>query len=309
MLRTLRREKGDRTMNILITGSTGFVGQRLLKQLDDSGISRKNIYLLTGKAVVGYSCFLHENYQYDRSIFDNTFFDVVIHLGAVTPKGKNEQGMMDYIDNVRTTMYLINHLPNIPKVLIYGSTVSVYESGHEIISEATPLTTEDDYGLSKIICERVLEEWAEKKGVCLQILRFGPIYGPGEETYNKLSGTFLKKCMANEPIHIYSDGTEYRSMIYVDDVCRMIMKAMELEEYTGPINIVEDQKISIRGVAELAQKVSDSKAKIIFDYKGSLRSDCYASERMKSILGETSTNYEQGMRELYKHLVEKENRC
>ena len=289
-------------MNILLTGATGFVGKRLLNQFEKIGIEKKNIFLLTGREIEEYQCFLHKNYSYDRRLFQDVAFDVVIHMGATTPKGKTPQGMIDFTENIRSTLHLIKNLPNLPKCFIFGSTVSVYEQKGLTVTENTPLTVEDSYGLSKIVCERLLEEWATKNGVCLQILRFGPIYGPGEETYNKLAGTFLKKCMQNEEIHIFSDGKEYRSMIYVDDVCRMICNAMELEQYEGPINIVEERQISLEEIAKIAVKVSSSTTKIILDHKGTLRSDSFEATKMQRLLGNTQTSYEQGMMQLYKHL-------
>lgn len=293
-------------MNILLTGATGFVGKRLLKQLEEHGIDRNDLYLLTGREAEGYHCILHHGYTYDVSAFDGVIFDAVLHMGATTPKGKEKQGMLDFTENIRSTMHLISNLPNLPEKFVFGSTVSVYEQNGQTISEETPLSLRDDYGLSKIVCERFLEEWAKQNDVCLQILRFGPIYGPGEETYNKLAGAFIKKCMAGETIHIYSDGSEYRSMIYVDDVCRMICRAMELDEYVGPINIVEEQQISLKDIAELARRVSGSESNIILDRKGALRSDSFTADKMRCILGSTEVGYEQGMQELYQHLTGEE---
>lgn len=279
-------------MNILITGATGFVGKRLLLMLEKRGYCRDNIYLLTNSEIEGYTCVLHEGYRYAEESLQGKQIDAVIHLGATTPKGKEQQGMKSYLENIRTTQHLINNLPNFPKTFVFGSSVSVYE--------------EDDYGLSKLVCERLLSQWAEENKVCMQILRFGPIYGPGEETYNKLAGTFLKKAMNNEDIHIFSDGTELRNMIFVDDICAMIITALEMKESLGTIDIVNDEMISIKRVAELAIEVSGSTSNIVYENRGRLREDNFDSAEMRQKLGVCSFTYEQGITELYQYLIRKQ---
>lgn len=295
-------------MSILITGATGFVGKTLLTLLGKKGIEKEDCVLVTGKPVDGYPCVIHNNYQYSPEMFKGYKIDTVIHLGATTPKGKGRITAAEYAQNITTTLGLLAALPDIPSKIIFGSSTSVYDAGQdEPISETTSLNTKDPYGLSKLFCEMILSDWCKDKNVILQILRFGPIYGPGEETYNKLAGTFLKKAMKGEDIHIFSQGNEFRSMIYVEDVCEMIWKAMQLEATMDPINVTNDEPIRIKAIAEIACRLAKSTSKICIENKGSLRSERYDNERMRRVLGVPCTSYEQGIEKLYEHFLKIED--
>jgi UDP-glucose 4-epimerase len=77
-------------------------------------------------------------------------------------------------------------------------------------------------------------------------LRVGHVYGPGEEKYSKFLPKAINSILAGESIELWGDGSEVRSFIYVDDVVCAIMKAIELNESAGPINVVGGWPVSIR---------------------------------------------------------------
>jgi UDP-glucose 4-epimerase len=289
-------------MSILITGASGFVGRRLLKQLDQENIDRDDIILLTGAPIEGYRCIDHDHYRYTPEMLAGYTVDTVVHLGAATPKGKGRIGADRFAENVAATLRLLESLPNTPSRFLFGSSTSIYSPmPGEKVTEQTARTTTDPYGVSKLLCEMLLTDWCDKRDVLLSVLRFGPVYGPGEESYNKLIGSFLKQAMKDEDIHIYSDGTEQRSMIYVDDVCRLICRAMAAEEEIPPTNLVNDEAISILHIAELVCEVSGSGSKICIDRKGTLRTETYDNEQMKRCLGGLATGYPEGIQKLYEH--------
>lgn len=291
-----------KSRNILLTGGTGFVGQAVLRELTRHEL---NVMVLTSKTIqdnknVHYIC--HRNYTYDVNVFGNSSIDVVIHIGASTPKGRGKDTVREYIENIRTTVHLIENLPNVPQKIIFISTVSVYKYC-EIIDESTEINCEDTYGVTKILCEKYLEDYCKRNEVDLQILRLGPVFGPGEEKYNKVAGTFIRLAMHDEPINIFSDGEELRNMIYIDTVAKYITEAVLFEENIGIVNIVNTESISIKNLANLAVSVTNSNSKINILNKMDGRNDKFNSEKCRRIFGKYAkkVGYAEGMKQLYEY--------
>lgn len=288
-------------MKILITGASGFIGKRLLDQFQTKGVSKRNITLLSRNQIPGYQCIIHDNYNIEKEAFQGERFDCIIHGGAVTPKGKGYDDEKRYIENIRSTVNLFENLTEIPKKIVFLSSVSVYKESKKI-DEQSELTTDNMYALSKIVCERYLNQFMSY-GTDVQILRLGAIYGPGEETYNKITGTFLKKASYNEDIIINSSGKENRNMLYVDDAAEYICNAALFENGIGKVNLVSKESITVFDLAKLVIKVLNSESKIIIENRTKGRNDNYDALKVRTIFDkyEYFTSYESGIVKLYEH--------
>ncbi|MBX9888359.1 MAG: NAD(P)-dependent oxidoreductase [Flavobacteriaceae bacterium] len=241
---------------ILVTGCTGFIGKHLL-----AGLIKKygveHIVAFTSKPIEGCNYLLHNNYDFDDNYFiDNgyTSIDIIIHIGAFIPKSASEVNHLEKSNsNILNTYKLINsNLPNLKKVLFF-STVDIY-SVSTSINECTIESPVSLYGSSKLYCEKMLETWGELNKKELQILRIGHVYGPGEETYLKIIPETFRKIIDNEPVTIYGTGEDLRSFIYIDDVIKSALNALELTENIGVVNVVGNQEIAIK---DLVYKIID----------------------------------------------------
>ena len=248
-------------MNILITGATGFVGSALLNFIKDNNLfSNDRIILLTSKKISGYECDLHKNYTFNKSDFIDkgiNQIDIVFHLGAATPKTRAEYDFefaYKFAMNVKNTIHLYENLPNVPKKFIFISSTDVY-SRSNIISEKTPYDTSNMYSCSKLMCESYLQNVSKRDNFILQILRLGQIYGEGEETYSKIVSFFVKQVMEDKLINIFGTGYETRSMLYVKDCVRCIVKAGEFKESIEPCNIASSQSITVKELVSLIYKI------------------------------------------------------
>jgi nucleoside-diphosphate-sugar epimerase len=288
-------------VKILITGASGFIGKRLLDQFQTKGVSKQNITLLSRNPIPGYQCIIHDNYNIEKEAFQGERFDCIIHGGAVTPKGKGYDDENRYIENIRSTVNLFENLTEIPKKIVFLSSVSVYKESKKI-DEQSELTTDNMYALSKIVCERYLNQFMPY-GTDVQILRLGAIYGPGEETYNKITGTFLKKASYNEDIIINSSGKENRNMLYVDDAAEYICNAALFEKGIGKVNLVSKESITVFDLAKLVIKVLNSESRIIIENRVKGRNDNYDALKVRTIFDkyEYFTPYESGLVKLSEH--------
>jgi len=294
-------------MNILITGATGFVGKTLLRKIaEESDFAKDNIILLSGTNIDGYVCINHNGYTFTKQDFINQGIDgvdVVIHLGSAVPRTKADylpENEFKFIMNVRNTIHLYENLPSVPQKVIYISSVDVYQgiyqSNGNIISEETPLAADTMYAASKIMCEKYLDEKSKTDGFVLQILRLGQIYGNGEEIYSKIVSSFVRQIENDQQIKIFSDGSEFRSQLLVDDCCECILKAVFLEKSIGTVNLVSDQAVSIKDIVLKIYTALEKEPNIVFGNASPGRSNRFDNTKMKQVFGITETPLENGIR-------------
>lgn len=290
-------------MNILITGASGFVGKTLLRKIASNSLfSNAKIVLLTGEKIDGYTCILHKNYTFEKSDFAKAGvdkIDVVIHLGSAVPRTRDDYRIENgykFMTNVRNTVHLYENLPNIPEKFVFISSIDVYKNDGEVISEQTPLTSETLYAASKIMCEQYLTEKAKADGFVLQILRFGQIYGIGEEVYSKIVSSFVRQIENGRQIKIFGDGKEFRSQLLVDDCCDCVLKAVSFNESKGPVNLVSDQAVRIKDLVMTIYRIAGKTPDVVFGDAPAGRSNRFDNTKMKTLFKMTETPLEEGIR-------------
>jgi len=294
-------------MNILITGATGFIGMNLLEVFKNNPKYKNDeIVLLTSREVSGYKCVMHNNYSFNKEDFYKkgiNKINTIIHLGAFTPKDSKETNKIKYsISNIVNTEYLCNNIPSIPQRVIYTSTIDVYGNNDRVNTEDEPVVPDSLYGQSKLFVEKILEVWARKNKIVLQVLRIGHIYGEREEAYKKIIPETIKSILENTFPMIYTDGKEKRSFLYVKDCCDLIIKSMELEDYKGPINIVTNKTTTILELVNLIIEVSKKNIKPIVENKNIKTKDyIFNNDKMVKYLGEESTSLREGIEKEYKY--------
>ena len=277
-------------IEILCTGMTGFLGRNLLnhKALDHA-------FFLSRNQVDRYQTILVDSYDFNALKITEKV-DILLLLGGVTPRGDGKESVGDYVSNITSLIALLKSFAHPPRRILYASTVSVYGSSENVVDEKTNAKPESIYGISKLLCEKYIEEYSQKNGISSLILRIGNMYGPGEECYHKIIGTFLGQAMHNEPIHIFSNGKELRNLIYVGDVCKVIGKCL-YNNMHGIINLVSTQSFNIKEIADVVRKVAESSSEIVIENRLLGRNDNrYDASYFLSVLGENETPLEEGIR-------------
>lgn len=212
-------------MNILITGSEGFVGNVIIEH---PYLKKHNIYCLdkipsSRENFIQYDL-SEDNIEDFRSKCPLSCFHLIIHLAAA--KGDFMLSDKDfYRDNVLATKTLIKiaNAYNVEKIIHY-STVSVYGHNNNRKDEKALLKPNNVYGKTKLESEELLIKWL-KNGINrnLTILRPSVIYGIGNyaNMYNLLSN--LNQSF---PIAI-GDGNYVKSMIAVENIVDITMFCLD----------------------------------------------------------------------------------
>ncbi len=201
-------------MNILITGSTGFLGGIIRNVL-------QNNYLILGlsRSNTEYNIQL----QSDIPIFIENFYIVIHTAGKAHLVPKYEKENTEFFDvNVQGTQNLLAGIElndTLPKSFVFISTVAVYgvDQGNDI-NESTPLLAKDSYGKSKIQAEQLVLEWCQKNNVICTILRLPLLVG--ENPPGNL-GAMIKAIKKGYYFNI-GGGKAKKSMVLAEDVASFI---------------------------------------------------------------------------------------
>lgn len=252
-------------MKILITGVRGFIGKVVLDETIKQ-YGADNIVALSSETIKGVKTLIYNDYLWDNLLEEDSCEDVdtIIHIGAFTPKNHHLANDIEKCTlNIISTKNLLKMKMPCLKKIIYISTLDVY-ANNIIISENTATLPYTLYGHSKLYCEKIVEAFAKEKGIVCQILRVGHVFGPGEDAYQKIIPVTITKVLNNEQLTIYGDGEAIRTFIYVDDVAKIILKALTLSSYNGPINIVGDEQITINQIIDCVKRKSGIAANVVY---------------------------------------------
>lgn len=201
-------------MNILVTGSAGFVGRNLVENL-------KNIR--DGKNRTRPNLSIESIYEYDRHNTSEELYqfcsdcDFVFNLAGVNrPQDPKEfkEGNFGFASTLLDT--LKRHHNTCPVML--SSSLQATLAGRFGTSE---------YGLSKRDGEELFFSYAEETGATVYVYRFPNLVGKWvRPNYNSAVGTFCNNIANNLPITVNDPSVELE-MLFIDDLIEEMYDAME----------------------------------------------------------------------------------
>ena len=212
--------------NILVTGSSGYIGENLCQFLTSNGYNVIGIDTKMGQRA--------ENFP----MYDN--IHGIVHLAATPGIAACEERPAEAIvNNLESTIYMFNTSKEKGIPCVFTSSQAAKEPKSSIYAFTK-------YA-SEVIGNRLIDEGAK-----IRILRLSNVYG-GEnylEKKNSAVANFAKATLSGKPFVVHGDGTQIRDFIHVEDVCRAIYLALLTDKVVDmPIDIGTGQGTQISTVA------------------------------------------------------------
>ena len=260
----MKEQTNKRTL--VITGSSGFVGEKLVtlalaKGFEVIGIdSRKSPVLNCQQIILDLI-----NEDFNHLIPKGT---TVIHLASLSTDSSCRENPALAVDaNLKATMLVLNNAKKAEaEHFIFASSEWVYPEKSEFVEqretdrlELTDLNSL--YAISKLVGESLIRTTCE---IPYTLLRFGIIYGPRTLPGSSAESLALK-VFNNEEISVGSAKTA-RRFIYVDDLVEGILRAVEIgasEANSLPINLAGSELISLSRVVETVNQLLGKSISII----------------------------------------------
>ena len=120
------------------------------------------------------------------------------------------------------------------------------------------------YDEAKRYAEAITMAYHRHHGVETRIARVFNTYGPAMRPDDgRVVPSFACRALANEPLVVHGDGSQTRSIQYVDDLMDGLMRLMNSAE-TRPVNLGNPVEMTVLGIAEMVIDLSGSKSSIFF---------------------------------------------
>lgn len=152
------------------------------------------------------------------------------------------------------------------KKLIYSSSASVYGDAAEVpMTESHPFNNRNFYGATKIAGEAMCTAFHDRYGLDVIGLRYMNVYGPGQDQHAVYSGVvpiMLNKIAAGEAPQINGDGSQAYDFVYVEDVARANICALESDQQLGFYNVGTEVQTTIRQLCDTILRLKSSDLKV-----------------------------------------------
>lgn len=237
---------------IALTGGTGFIGQYLIPELlRDPDI---RIRCLTRRDTLD-GCRQDERLEYVTCGFTQEELtdalcgcDGVIHLGGSVPGSvkSEDEFFTQCIGMIQCAKGVFDaSVKNKIRNVVFASSISVYNYDKE-----QPYTEDDRcdpfnmYAIAKLAIEKMALNYHKQFGLNVKALRISQVFGARKDVVRPFLRMLEENCLAGKSVTLFGTGETAQDYVYVRDVCKAIVLALQHGDDFGEFNIGAGRAIS-----------------------------------------------------------------
>jgi UDP-glucuronate decarboxylase len=261
--------------SILITGGAGFIGSHLCEALLDRGhrvIALDN--MLTGSEanvahLRGHPDFRLFRHDVIEPLPRHIMVDEIYNLACAASPPRYQA---DPVHTMQTSVYgavnLLDAARRTGARILQASTSEVYgdpeihPQPETYWGHVNPTGPRACYDEGKRAAETLFFDYHRRWGVPIRVARIFNTYGPRmQRDDGRVVSNFIVQALQGQPLTVYGDGSQTRSLCYVDDLVRGLMTLMEGDDRNAvPVNLGNPHEVTVLEIAErvLALTGSDS---------------------------------------------------
>jgi len=266
------------TKKILVTGGSGFLGSHLCERLLKEGnevLCVDNLFTGQKKNILP----LLDNHNFEFMRHD-VCFPLYVEVDEIYNLACPASPVHYQFDPVQTTKVSVSGAINmlglakrVKAKILQASTSEVYgdpevhpqpESYRGNVNTIGPRACYDE---GKRCAETLFFDYFRQHKLRIKVMRIFNTYGPRMHPNDgRVVSNFIMQALHNKDITIYGDGSQTRSFCYVDDLIDGMIKLMNSrDEFTGPVNIGNPGEFTIKQLAEMVIKLTNSNSKLIYE--------------------------------------------
>ncbi|MGO1052308.1 UDP-glucuronic acid decarboxylase family protein [Crossiella sp. CA198] len=260
---------------VVVTGGAGFLGSHVCEELVFSGASVVCVdNLATGRlsnldTVAGHPRFHFEHADVTEPLRVPGPVDVVLHLACPASPAAY---LREPVTTMRTGSLGTLHALELARLhrarFLLASTSEVYgdplrhPQTEDYWGNVNPVGPRSVYDESKRFSEALTIAYQAQYGVRGSIARIFNSYGPRMRPDDgRMIPAFIRQGLAGEPITVFGDGAQTRSLCYVSDTVRGLI-ALARNDFPGPVNIGGPDELSVTQIAERIRRLTGGTAPV-----------------------------------------------
>lgn len=263
-------------MRILVTGGAGFIGSHLCERL-----------LNEGHDVVCLDNFFTGNKTNIEGLLGNTNFELIRHditqpilleveriynlACPASPIHYQYNPVKTIKTNVMGTIHMLGLAKRVKARILQASTSEVYgdplthPQSEDYWGNVNPIGIRSCYDEGKRVAETLMMDYHRQNSVDIRIIRIFNTYGPRMALNDgRVVSNFIVQALKGENITVFGDGQQTRSFCFIDDLVEGMVRMMNCEGTTGPINIGNPTETTILEFAQRIIDLTGSGSKIVF---------------------------------------------
>jgi len=259
----------------LVTGGAGFIGSHLCERLLDRGeevLCLDNFF--TGRKenvshLLGHSRF--ELVRHDITEPIRVEVDRIYNLACpASPVHYQYNPVKTIKTNVLGALHTLGLAKRVKARILQASTSEVYGDPVEhpqtesYWGNVNPVGLRSCYDEGKRVAETLFFDYHRQNGVDIRVARIFNTYGPRMVIDDgRVVSNFIVQALRGEALTVYGEGSQTRSFCYVSDLVDAIIRFMDCDGFTGPVNMGNPEEFTIRQLAEAILRITGSSSKVI----------------------------------------------
>jgi len=266
----------DMCKSILVTGGAGFLGSHLCDRLLEQGdevICADNFY--TGRKDNIAHLLDHPKFELIRHDVNFPLYIEVDQIYNLACPASPVHYQFDPVQTTKTNVHGAINLLGLAKRtrarILQASTSEVYgDPDQHPQPEAywgmvNPIGPRSCYDEGKRCAETLFFDYHRQYGVDIRVARIFNTYGPRMHPDDgRVVSNFIIQALQGKDITIYGNGLQSRSFCYVDDLIDGLIRFMNCEGITGPINLGNSGEYSMLELAERIISLTESASELRF---------------------------------------------
>lgn len=262
-------------MRALVTGGAGFLGSHLCERLLKEGhevICLDNYF--SGRRANVMHLRDYDNFEMIRhDVVEPILLEVdrIYNLACpASPVHYQYNPVKTIKTSVMGTINMLGLAKRVRARILLTSTSEVYgdpevhPQTEDYWGHVNPIGERSCYDEGKRVAECLMMNYHRQNKVEVRIVRIFNTYGPRMAINDgRVVSNFCVAALRGEPLEIYGDGLQTRSFAYVDDIIDAIVRMMEVENFTGPVNIGNPDEFTVEELARITLELTGSSSRVV----------------------------------------------
>ncbi len=260
--------------SILVTGGAGFLGSLLCERLLQRGdhvICVDNFF--TGSRENILHLLPHPRFELIRHDIVHPLFLEVSQVFNLACPASPRAYQYNPIKTIKTSTVGVVNILGLAKrckaKVLHASTSEIYgdpqvhPQSEDYWGHVNPIGPRSCYDEGKRVAETLCMDYHNAHDLPIRLIRIFNTYGPRMAADDgRVISNFVTQALQGEPLTVYGDGEQTRSFCYVDDLIEGMLRMMEQDSETGPVNLGNPVENTMLELAETVLSIVGSRSTI-----------------------------------------------